>query len=81
MPFENLGDPKRVQETFAQLDGNSDGQIELKEVPEPLHRPLERMMKVADRDRDGKLSESEFKAGAKHCTDSSADGGGRQAAA
>lgn len=64
-PFDNLGDPKQVQETFAQLDGNSDGQIELKEVPEPLQRPLERIMKVADRDRDGKLSESEFKTSAK----------------
>jgi Ca2+-binding EF-hand superfamily protein len=65
MPFDNLGDPQQVKETFAQLDGNGDGQIELKEVPEPLQRPLERMLKAADRDGDGKLSEREFTAGAK----------------
>lgn len=65
MPVERLGDPKQVKEMFAQLDGNSDGQIELKEVPEPLQRPLERMMKLADRNRDGKLSESEFQEGSK----------------
>ncbi len=65
MPFDNLGDPKMVKEAFAQLDGNGDLQIELKEVPEPLQRPLERMLKAADRDGDGKLSEREFTAGAK----------------
>ncbi|HEX5471771.1 MAG TPA: EF-hand domain-containing protein [Lacipirellulaceae bacterium] len=64
MPLENLRDPKKARQLFAQLDQNGDGQIEKKEVPDPLQKPLERFMRMADRNDDGKLSEREFLDGA-----------------
>ncbi|HVT29580.1 MAG TPA: EF-hand domain-containing protein, partial [Lacipirellulaceae bacterium] len=64
MPLENLRDPKKARQLFAQLDQNDDGQIEKKEVPAPLQKPLERFMRMADRNDDGKLSEQEFLNGA-----------------
>ncbi len=64
MPLENLRDPKKARQLFAQLDQNGDGQIEKKEVPDPLQKPLERFMRMADRNDDGKLSQQEFLDGA-----------------
>ncbi len=63
--LENLGDPEQARQVFAQLDGNGSGQIERAEIPEQLQRPLERLMRQADRNNDGQLSESEFLAGAR----------------
>jgi len=60
----NLTDPKKAKQLFAQLDQNGDGFIEKKEIPEPLQQPLERFMRMADRDGDGKLSRQEFTEGA-----------------
>jgi Ca2+-binding EF-hand superfamily protein len=62
--FEQLRDPKQARRVFAQLDANSNGQIERNEIPPPLEQPLERFSRLADRDRDGKLSEREFLVGA-----------------
>jgi hypothetical protein len=45
---------------FATLDENGDGKIDPAEVPEPLREPIERLVRIADRDGDGKLNESEF---------------------
>jgi Ca2+-binding EF-hand superfamily protein len=61
--MENLRDPKKARQLFAQFDQNGDKQLEQKEVPEPLQQPLERLMRMSDRDGDGRLSESEFLAG------------------
>jgi Ca2+-binding EF-hand superfamily protein len=60
----NLTDPKKAKQLFAQLDQNGDGFIEKKEIPDPLQQPLERFMRMADRDGDGKLSRQEFTEGA-----------------
>jgi Ca2+-binding EF-hand superfamily protein len=63
--FDRLDDPEQARRLFAQLDMNSDGQIEKKEVTGPLERPFERLLRAADRDDDGKLSEREFLDGAR----------------
>jgi len=60
----SFADPKKAKQMFAQLDQNSDGFVEKKEIPEPLQQPLERFMRMADRDGDGKLSRQEFTEGA-----------------
>jgi Ca2+-binding EF-hand superfamily protein len=64
-PLENLSDPQRAAQVFAQLDANRDGQLESDEVPEPLQRPIQRLFRSADRDRDGQLSRREFLDGAR----------------
>jgi Ca2+-binding EF-hand superfamily protein len=64
MPFADLRDPKKARQLFAQFDENGDGQIEKKELPPPLQKPLERFMRMADRNDDGKLSQQEFLDGA-----------------
>jgi hypothetical protein len=63
-PVEMLADPRQARALFSRLDGNGDGHIEPDEVPEPFQPQLERFMRVADRDRDGRLSEREFLVGA-----------------
>jgi hypothetical protein len=60
VPFERIRDPEQARQIFAQLDGNNNGQLEPKEIPEPLQQPLERFTRLADRDRDGNLSRREF---------------------
>jgi Ca2+-binding EF-hand superfamily protein len=64
-PFERLADPQQAGQLFAQLDANRDGQIELREAPEPFRRPVERLLRSADRDGNGRLSQSEFLLGAR----------------
>jgi hypothetical protein len=61
--FNDLADPQRARQAFLQLDTNQNGQIESNEVPEPLQRPFQRLMRMADRGGDGRLSEREFLAG------------------
>lgn len=63
-PFEMFADPRQARAVFARLDGNGDGQIDADEVPEPFQPQLERLLTVSDRNRDGRLSEREFLAGA-----------------
>jgi Ca2+-binding EF-hand superfamily protein len=55
-----LTDPTKAQRAFKQFDANSDGQLELAELPEPLQQQMSRFMLLADRDRDGGLSVREF---------------------
>jgi Ca2+-binding EF-hand superfamily protein len=62
--FENIRDPKKAGQLFAQFDSNGDGQLEKKEIPDPLQQPLERFFRMADRDGDGRLSKQEFLDGA-----------------
>jgi Ca2+-binding EF-hand superfamily protein len=65
VPLQDLGDPEKAREIFAQLDGNGNGQVEAAEVPEPFRRPLQRLLRVGDRDGNGRLSRREFLAAAK----------------
>jgi hypothetical protein len=60
MALERLRDPKEARQMFKELDNNGDGYIEQKELPEPLRERFERFISMADRDRDGRLSQSEF---------------------
>jgi hypothetical protein len=78
VPLESLGDPKKAREIFGQLDGNGNGQIEPQEAAEPFQRPLQRLMRVGDRDRDGRLSRREFLAAARLISERQARQGGRQ---
>jgi hypothetical protein len=64
VPLERIRDPEQARQIFTQLDGNGNGQLESNEIPEPLQQPLERFGRLADRDRDGKLSRREFLDGA-----------------
>jgi Ca2+-binding EF-hand superfamily protein len=49
--------------TFAAMDANHDGQLTADEFPAEQKRLLTRLLRIADRNGDGKLSESEFLAG------------------
>jgi Ca2+-binding EF-hand superfamily protein len=59
------GGPDNPQQNFRRLDANGDGQLVLAEVPEPQQRRIQQMLRVADRDRNGRLSEEEFVAGSR----------------
>ena len=50
---------------FQQLDANSDGFVTAGEVSEEKQRLLARLLRIADADKDGKLSKDEFVAGLK----------------
>lgn len=64
-PLESLADPEQARQTFDRLDANRDGQLASDEVPEPIRRPMQRILRLADRDGDGRLSRREFLAGAR----------------
>jgi len=50
---------------FAELDKNGDGKVTADEVPASQKRFFNRLLRVADGDRDGALTREEFVAGAK----------------
>ena len=58
--LEQLRDAKQAKQLFAQFDENADGKLDPKEVPDPLVEPITRLVRVADRDGDGKLTQDEF---------------------
>jgi Ca2+-binding EF-hand superfamily protein len=60
IPLEQLKDAKQARKMFARLDENGDGKLETKEVPEPIRERIQRLIRIADRDGDKKLGESEF---------------------
>ena len=60
VPLEQLRDAKQARQLFAQFDENADGKLDPKEVPDPLVEPIKRLVRVADRDNDGKLTQEEF---------------------
>ncbi len=62
-PLADIRDPKQARQLFAQLDENADGKLDPKEVPDPLQEPIRRLIRIADRDGDSKLSKEEFVAG------------------
>jgi Ca2+-binding EF-hand superfamily protein len=60
VPLNEVRDAKQARQLFAQFDENGDGRLEAKEVPDPLREPIQRMVRIADRDGDGKLTQDEF---------------------
>jgi Ca2+-binding EF-hand superfamily protein len=48
---------------FAQLDGNKDGQLAADEIPAEKKGLFDRLVRIADKNGDGKLSSEEFAAG------------------
>jgi len=63
-PLERLADPAKARQLFKELDTNNDGFLSEKEVSEVLRERANRFTTMADGNRDGKLSESEFLDGA-----------------
>lgn len=49
------------QELFLTLDGNNDGAIARGEVPESARPAFDRLLKLADKDGDGKLAREEYR--------------------
>jgi hypothetical protein len=58
--LQNLKNAQQAKELFAQFDENADGSLDPQEAPQPLQQPLERLVRVGDRNGDGKLTEVEF---------------------
>jgi Ca2+-binding EF-hand superfamily protein len=63
-PQERLGDPQQARQMFKELDANNDGYLDEKEMSEVFRERADRFMRMADRDRDGRLSQTEFLEGA-----------------
>jgi Ca2+-binding EF-hand superfamily protein len=61
---EMLSNRELARTLFARLDTNEDGFLLLDEAPEQIRTQLRRFSRIADRNRDGRLSEREFVAGA-----------------
>lgn len=56
---------KSPAELFAELDKNGDGKLTADEVPDAQKRFFNRLLRVADGDKDGALTSAEFAAGLK----------------
>ena len=63
MPLTDIRDSKQARQLFAQFDENADGKLDPKEVPDPLQEPIGRLVRISDRDGDGKLTQDEFVTG------------------
>jgi Ca2+-binding EF-hand superfamily protein len=59
-PLERLSDPSKAKQLFKELDTNGDGYLSEKEMSEVFRERADRFMTMADRNHNGKLSESEF---------------------
>jgi Ca2+-binding EF-hand superfamily protein len=54
---------KSPETLFAELDKNGDGKLTADEIPEPRKRFFDRLLRVADSDKDGALTSAEFAQG------------------
>ena len=60
MPLDEIRDPSRPGSSLPSSMKTPTGNWKPKEVPDPLQEPIERLMRIADRDNDGKLTQDEF---------------------
>lgn len=63
-PQERLANPAQAGQLFKELDANRDGYLDEKEMSEVFRERADRFTNVADRNRDGRLSQTEFLDGA-----------------
>ncbi len=63
-PQERLADPAQARQLFKEMDENGDGYLDKKEMSEVFRERADRFATLADRDRDGRLSQTEFLDGA-----------------
>ena len=63
-PQDRLGDPQQARQMFKELDANNDGYLDSKELLEVFRERADRFTRMADRNGDGRLSQSEFLHGA-----------------
>jgi hypothetical protein len=63
-PQERLADPLQAKQLFKELDANNDGYLDEKEMSDVFRERAERFTNLADRNRDGRLSQTEFLDGA-----------------
>src|SRR4029079_16128405 len=63
-PLEQLADPAKARQLFKELDTNNDGYLSEKDASDVVRERADRFTMMADRNRDGKLSENEFLEGA-----------------
>ena len=63
-PLEQLPDPPSQEEiaraVFRRLDGDRNGQLELKEIPERQQQRFQSLLKTTDKDGNGRLNFKEF---------------------
>jgi len=59
-PLKALRDPKQAASLFKQLDANGDRRLVVSELPERLQERVGRLLKRADTNRDGGVSQKEF---------------------
>ena len=67
-PAEFLRNPEQRAMLFARLDANRDDRLTLDELPEQAKRRFARLLRAADRDRDGSVSKRELEAFARRRT-------------
>jgi Ca2+-binding EF-hand superfamily protein len=63
---EKKPDGPNPEALFKQLDKNNDGQLTEDEIPDEQQRLFKRLVRNADKDSDGKLSQAEFAEGLKN---------------
>ena len=59
-PRQALADPKQAADLFKQFDANGDGRLVVDELPEQISERMAPLLRRADRNRDGGVSQQEF---------------------
>ncbi len=59
-PQERLADPTQARQLFREMDANNDDSLSEQELSRVFRERADRFAKMADRNRDGRLSQTEF---------------------